>query len=179
MKSKPESMPAGILGEPLRVVNRLVAEGVLLDYAIAGGVAALYYSEPILTFDFDVVCRFPGTGSLLDPTPVFARLKAWGFSFGAEDRVMIHGVPVQFIPATPGLMEEALEKAVSVTVCGVRAKILRAEYLAALMLELYRPKDKAKLDLLVGNEAVAFNQKCFRDLLKRYHLLSKWERFHA
>lgn len=179
MKSKPEGMTAGILGEPLRVVNRLVVEGVLLDYAIAGGVAALYYTEPVLTFDFDVVCRFPGTGSLIDLTPVFARLKAWGFSFGAEDRVMIRGVPVRFIPATPGLMEEALEKSVLVTVCGVRAKILRAEYLAALMLELYRPKDQAKLDLLVGNKAVVFDKKLFMDLLNRYHLLAKWKRFHA
>lgn len=178
MKSKREGMTAGILGEPLRVINRLRNEDVLLDYAIAGGVAALYYTEPVLTYDFDIVCRFPEHGLLINPAPVFAKLKAWGFSFSAEDRIMIHGVPVQFIPATPGLMEEALEKSVTVTVCGVHTKILRAEYLAALMLELYRPKDQAKLDLLAGNKAVVFDQKLFQNLLKRYHLRTKWERFH-
>jgi hypothetical protein len=38
---------------------------------------------------------------------------------GKEDRVTINGVPVQFIPVTPGLMDEALNKAKHVSVCGV------------------------------------------------------------
>ena len=171
-------MKAGILGEPLQVLNRLVADGLILDYAIAGGVAALYYTEPILTYDFDVVCRFPGEGSLIDPSPIFRKLKQWGFRFGPEDRVTINGVPVQFIPASPGLMEEALNKAVDTRVCGVKTKILRAEYLAAVMLELYRPKDRAKLDLLVGNDAVAFDKPLFLDILKRYKLAGKWKRYN-
>ena len=140
--------------------------------------ATLYYTEPVLTYDFDVVCRFPGEGPLIDPAPVFARLKEWGFKFGKEDRVTINGVPVQFIPASPGLMEEALNKAMPVSVCGVKTRILRAEYLAAIMLELYRPKDRAKLDLLVGNEGVVFDKSLYLDILERYKLVAKWRRYN-
>ena len=145
---------------------------------IAGGVAALYYTEPILTYDFDVVCRFPGEGPLIDPSPMFKKLREWGFRFGKEDRVTINGVPVQFIPTSRGLMEEALDKARPVTICGVKTRILRVEYLAALMLELYRPKDRAKLDLLAGNESVAFNKPLFLDILGRYKLTEKWKRYN-
>jgi len=178
MKSDNSSMRTGILDEPLRIINRLLEEKVILEYAIAGGVAALYYTEPVLTYDFDVVCRFPGEGLLIDPSPMFTKLREWGFKFGKEDRVTINGVPVQFIPAAPGLMDEALNKAKHVSVCGVKTRILRAEYLAALMLELYRPKDRAKLDLLTSNESVVFDKSLFLDILKRYKLTQKWKRYN-
>ena len=172
------SITTGILGKPLQVVNRLLEEGLILDYAIGGGVATLFYTEPVLTYDFDIVCRFPEEGMLINPAPVFAQLRRWGYRSGLEDRVNIHGVPVQFIPAAPGLMEEALQYARSATVCGVRTRILRSEHLAALMLDLYRPKDRAKLDLLVGNEAVAFDKPLFLKILKRFTLTKKWKRFN-
>ena len=75
-------------------------------------------------------------------------------------------------------MEEALSKAKPITVCGVRTRILRAEHLAALMLALYRPKDRAKLDLLTGNEAVVLDKSLFLDILKRYQLTEKWKRYN-
>lgn len=75
-------------------------------------------------------------------------------------------------------MEEALTKAKAVSICGVRTSILRAEYLAALMLELYRPKDRAKLDLLIGNKSVAFDKSLFLDILKRHKLVDKWRRYN-
>jgi len=167
-----------ILGEPLRAINRLVAEGLLIDYAIGGGVAALFYTEPVLTYDFDVICRFPDKGKLIDPSPVFAKLKKWGYGFGMEDRIQIKGVPVQFIAASHGLMEEALDKAKSVKIGGINTRILRAEYLAAIMLNLGRPKDLAKLDLLTGNKSVVFDHDLFKDILARYHLTEKWKRFN-
>ena len=57
MKSDNSSMKTGILSEPLRIINRLLEEKVILEYATAGGVAALYYTEHVLTYDFDIVCR--------------------------------------------------------------------------------------------------------------------------
>ncbi len=178
MGNKDENMDVGALGGTLRVINRLVEEGLLLEYAVAGGVATLYYTEPVLTYDFDLVCLFPGKGPLIDPSPIFHKLKEWGYAFGKENRIMINGVPVQLIPAEPGLMEEALDKAAPVEICGVTARILRPEYLAAIMLNLYRPKDRASLDLLIGNGAVKFNQKDFMDIVKRYDLTEKWNRFN-
>lgn len=171
-------MSHGILGKPLQVINQLVAGNLLLDYAIGGGVAALYYTEPVLTYDFDIICRFPTQGELIDPSPVYNKLKELGYNFGVEDRVMIQGVPLQFIPASHGLMEEALDKALPVRICGVKTRILRVEYLAAIMLNLYRPKDRAKLDLIINNESVSFDHGLFKNILERYGLNEKWKRFN-
>jgi hypothetical protein len=49
-----------VLGPVLRVLNDLVDGGFLKEYAIGGGIGVLYYIEPVLTYDFDVVCHFPG-----------------------------------------------------------------------------------------------------------------------
>jgi len=177
-KKKHDGMKRGILDKPLQIINQLVAENLLIDYAIGGGVAALYYTEPVLTYDFDIICRFPGQGDLIDPSPVYNKLNKLGYNFGMEDRVMVEGVPLQFIPASHGLMEEALENAVPVTICGVKTRILRVEHLTAIMLNLYRPKDRAKLDLIVNNKSVSFDRRLFKNIIKHYDLNEKWKRFN-
>jgi hypothetical protein len=57
-------MGGDVLGPVLRVLNELVTGGLLMDYAIGGGVGVLYYVEPVLTYDFDVVCHFPSEGEM-------------------------------------------------------------------------------------------------------------------
>jgi hypothetical protein len=131
----------------------------------------------VLTYDFDVICAFPDTDLLIDPPPIFAYLKEKGCLFGKEDRIVIAGVPVQFIPASAGLVAEALQHAVSIMISDVPTRIVSIEYLIAIMLQLYRPKDRAKLALLINNPAVSVNRVTLADLLTRYELLKKWERY--
>jgi hypothetical protein len=166
----------GVLAPVLSTLNDLVAKRLLRAYAIGGGVGVLYYIEPVLTYDFDVVCLFPGDGPLIDPSPLFDELRRKGFAFGEEDRVLIAGVPVQFIPAEPGLMEEALRAAVEVRIEGVSTRVLRLEHLMANMLRLHRPKDRAKLALIVESHSGAYDAGILREILARYRLLAKWER---
>ncbi len=173
--------PAGevsgsVLGPVLRVLNELVAGGFLTEYAIGGGVGVLYYIEPVLTYDFDVVCHFPGEGPLIDPSPLFGELRRGGYVFGEEDRVLISGVPVQFIPAEPGLMEEALQSAVVVWIEGVPTRVLTLEYLMANMLRLHRPKDRAKLALIAESHGDCYNKDALKAILDRYGLWEKWHR---
>ena len=173
------AMRGDVIGPVLRTLNELKHKGLLTDYAIGGGVAVLYYAEPVLTYDFDVVCVFPhSAGSLLDPTPVYRELKQRGFCFGKEDQIMIAGVPVQFIPADDGLLSEALANAREVVIDGVPARIITLEYLVANMLKLYRPKDRAKLDLIVNNEAVPLDQELLEQILRAHGLLGKWGQFN-
>jgi len=172
-------MRGDIIGPVLRTLNELKNKGLLADYAIGGGVAVLYYAEPVLTYDFDVVCVFPhNAGALLDPTPVYRELKQMGFCFGKEDQIMIAGVPVQFIPADDGLLSEALSNAREIVIEDVPTKIITLEYLVANMLKLYRPKDRAKLDLIVNNEAVPLDQERLEQILGTYSLLEKWRQFY-
>ena len=41
----------------IKVLNQMKSEGVILDYALGGAVAALFYMEPIETHDLDVEAR--------------------------------------------------------------------------------------------------------------------------
>ena len=166
-----------VIAPALKVINDLVKEQLLEDYVIGGGVAVLYYTEPVLTYDFDIICPFPHTGALIDPTPVFAYLKRKGYLFGKEDRINIEGIPVQFIPVSEGLIEDAVKNAVKVNISGVETKILAVEYLVAIMLQLNRPKDRAKIDLLINNDEVSIDMPKLRQILTKYDLTRKWERF--
>jgi hypothetical protein len=166
-----------VIAPVLEVMNDLLKEHLLEDYAIGGGIAVLYYTEPVLTYDFDVICVFPQSGVLVDPTPVFTYLKGKGYLFGEEDRVNIEGIPVQFIPVSEGLVEEAIKNAKNVTISGVQTKILTVEYLVAIMLQLNRPKDRAKIDLLINNDEVSVDMSKMQQILTTYGLTKKWERF--
>ena len=59
--------------------------------------------------------------------------------------VVVSGWPVQFLPPTGPLIEEALAKAVEVDIAGIPARVFTAEYLAAIALHTGRAKDKARL----------------------------------
>ena len=175
-ESKSDEIGAGVLAPALRVLNELVTGGFLTEYAISGGVGVLYYVEPVLTYDFDVVCLFPDAGPLVDPSPLFGELRRRGFVFGEEDRVLIAGVPVQFIPAEPGLMEEALQSAVDVRIEGEATRVLTLEYLMANMLRLHRAKDRAKLALIADSHGDCYNDDVLKAILDRYGLWEKWHR---
>jgi len=166
-----------VIAPVLEMMNDLVQNHLLENYVIDDGIAVLYYTEPVLTYDFDVICVFPHSGVLIDPTPVFSYFKRKGYLFGEEDRINIEGIPVQFIPASEGLVEEAVKNAVNVTISGVQTKILSVEYLVAIMLQLNRPKDRAKIDLLINNDEVSVDMPKMQQILTRYELTKKWERF--
>lgn len=170
-----DKLKVEVLAPILRVLNDLAAKHFLSDYAIGGGVGVLYYVEPVLTYDFDVVCLFPGSSTLIDPSPLFAELKRQGFDFADEDRVSIHGILVQFIPAEPGLMGEALKQAVSIQIEGVATRILRLEYLMANMLRIFRVKDRAKLALIAESHLEAVDPHLLKDILVRYDLWERWQ----
>jgi hypothetical protein len=84
---------------------------------------------------------------------------------------------VQFIPVSEGLVEDAVKNAVKVNISGVETKILAVEYLVAIMLQLNRPKDRAKIDLLVNNDEVAIDIPKLQQILTKHNLMNKWERF--
>jgi hypothetical protein len=61
----------GVLGlkKTLKVLNDLKKKGIIKDYAIAGGIATIFYVEPILTYDLDIFftnCR--------NSSPIYPRI---------------------------------------------------------------------------------------------------------
>ncbi|HXI13786.1 MAG TPA: hypothetical protein VNM92_14250 [Thermoanaerobaculia bacterium] len=154
--------------EVIVTINKVEADGVIDRYAIGGAVGA--------TLDIDVFVAFraePGP-QLVSLKPVFDYLAARGYSMKGE-YVMIAGWPVQFLPPTGPLVEEALAQAATTDVDGVPARVFGAEHLAAIALQTGRAKDKARLLQFIEEGAV--DSIHFQELIRRHGLVDVWTKF--
>jgi hypothetical protein len=160
----------------IAAINQMQADGIIERYAIGGAVGATFYLEPVSTLDVDVFIAFrPQAGSLLaSPQPLFDYLKARGNTMEGE-YIVIAGWPVQFLPASGPLAEEALAQAVEKDVAGIRVRVFTAEHLAAIALQTGRAKDKARLLQFI--ETGALDRARFQAIIARHGLLEAWQRF--
>ena len=158
------------------MLNQMERDGVIKRYAIGGAVGATFYLEPVSTLDVDVFIAFkPQPESIIvSPAPIFDYLKGFGCKM-EDDYIVISGWPVQFLPASGPLLEEALVKAAEVDVEGVPARVFTPEYLAAIALQTGRAKDKARLLQFV--EAGVLESAKFEQLVDRRQLTDKWQKF--
>ena len=161
------------------ILEQLLLEGIVSRYAVGGATAAGFHGEPLATRDVDVfVFLDPPEGSLIVTLdPVFRRLGELGFNEFEEEGLLIHGFPVQFLSAAPGLEAEAVEQAMIVEWEDHRLRVMRPEHLAVIALTVGRPKDRARLVYLV--ELPDFNIESFRQILTRYQLLERWQQWAA
>jgi hypothetical protein len=142
------------LVDVFRVLNDLKRDGILYEYAIGGGMAILFYAEPVRTYDIDVfVFLPPQTGPILVMTPLYDALRERGFTFDAE-HVLIHDVPVQFLPAYNALVEEAVDQAVMHDYEGVAVRVIGPEHLAALAIQTGGRKRRLRAEALLEEGAV-------------------------
>ena len=158
------------------MLNQMERDGVIKRYAIGGAVGATFYLEPISTLDVDVFIAFkPQQESIIvSPAPIFDYLKGFGCKM-EDEYIVISGWPVQFLPASGRLLEEALTEAAQVDVEGVPARVCSPEYLAAIALQTGRAKDKARLLQFV--EAGVLDSARFEQLVDRHQLTDKWQQF--
>jgi len=159
-----------------RDANQLERDAVIKRYAIGGAVGATFYLEPVSTLDVDVFIAFkqqPGS-MLISPAAIFDYLKGFGCKMEGE-HIVIGGWPVQFLPASGPLLEEALAGAGGVDVEGVSTRVLSAEHLAAIALQTGRAKDKARLLAFIEAKAIDFAR--FQEIVSRHGLTAQWQRF--
>lgn len=160
----------------IATVNTMVTDGVIEQYAIGGAVGAIFYIEPLSTVDIDVfVALQPQSGQMLLTTqPLFDYLTARGCTVQGE-YLVIGNWPVQFLPPASPLVEEALSTAKDFAIEDVIARVFTAEHLAAMALQVGRPKDYARLLQFV--EAGVLEDKRLEDILARHQLTEAWRRF--
>ena len=162
------------LRDAFAAINRMRADGVIERYAIGGAVGATFYLEPIATLDLDVFVAFEAQRGLISAKPIFDYLTARGAVVQGE-YLVVAGWPVQFLPATNDLVEEAIGDARSFDVEGEPASVFTAEHLAAIALQTGRAKDKARVIQFV--EAGALDADRLESILSRHHLSEAWSRF--
>lgn len=159
----------------IKVLNQMVEDGIVSDYAIGGAIALSFYTEPQETADIDIFVHFhhETVTGFINMGPMWDYLtEKHGFSYEGE-HINIHGFPVQFLSADE-LTGEAMKNAESVDVDGEQARVLTKEYLAAIMVNVGRPKDKVRLELLL--ELGEFDFDKFETILRDFGLLDKWSR---
>jgi hypothetical protein len=127
----------------LQVIEGMTRLGIIKAYAIGGGIAATYYIEPILTYDL-VIFFIPIKEGLDELAPIYEFARGRGYVEQAE-ALLIEGFPVQFIPAYNDLVREAVAGASTLRYRDVEAKVVRAEYLAAIALQTGRAKDRERV----------------------------------
>jgi len=131
--------------KPLKVINQMQLEGLFTKYAIGGGIASLFYIEPMATFDLDIFIILPETsGALVSLSPLYDWLAQRGYETEKE-QVIIEGIPVQFIPVYNDLVKDGVQNAVEKRYGNTKTFVLQQEYLVAIMLQTLRPKDRERL----------------------------------
>jgi len=159
----------------LEVVNRLERDGIIGRYAIGGAMAAVFYTEPVSTFDIDIFIAFSANPSgLISLSPLYEALAKKGFSVSGE-HVEIGGVPVLFLAAYNALVEEALEKAVEIHYEDITTRIFSLEHVIAIALQTGRPKDRGRVAMLLSQAKP--DMTLLDDILHRYGLKGIWTKW--
>jgi len=159
----------------LQVLNEMERDGVFTRYAIAGAMAATFYTEPVLTFDLDVFVLLQSSATgLVSLAPIYDALRTRGYK-EEQECILIEGVPVQFLPAYNALIEEALAQAREIDYEGVPARVVRAEHLIAICLQTGRAKDRARVAML--REQAHLDHELLADILRRHQLEEKWKQW--
>ena len=161
----------------LQVLNLLIEDGVISDYAIGGAMGATFYLEPVMTMDLDIFIISLDKFDLLPLQPIYSALRAKGYLPDEHEKecINIEGTPVQFLPAYNALLEEACNSAQITDYEGTRTKVISAEHLVAISLQTGRAKDQ--LMVLAFRDAEILNEKKLDDILSRYGLKEKWQQW--
>src|SRR3984893_69829 len=154
------------LADVLRAANELVSAGLIENYALGGALAAIYYTEPITTYDADII--FVASDKTLSAgiPAIYSHLQSKGWRVERE-HLLVKDFPVQFL-AVSGLTEEAVRNANKIEYEGVTAKVFRPEYIIAIAASVGRYKDLARIEQLL--EQAKIDKALLDDILHRYNL---------
>jgi hypothetical protein len=162
--------PVTSFNNALRALGELKRLALIEDYAIAGAMALVFWTEPIPTYDLDVLVFLPPqAGPIVSLAPLYAWAEDRGFPVEAE-HVLVEGVPVQFLPAHNELADEAIETAATLEYETVTVRVVRPEYLIALYLEPGARTAKRRERAAALIESPGTDQTLLADLLRRFRL---------
>ena len=111
---------------------------------------------------------------LISLSPIYNHCRAKGYRVYKE-HIIIEGLPVQFIPVYNELIQEAVKNAAEKKYKKTKTKTLKPEYLIAIMLQTFRPKDKERMMKLI--EETKINNEYLKKILQKHKLGERYEQF--
>jgi len=164
MKAAPSFLNA------LRALEELKRLVIIEDYAIAGAMALVFWTEPIPTYDLDVLVFLAEQEKpIVSLESIYQWAAARGYPVDAE-HVIVEGVPVQFLPSHNELADEAIKTASTLDYEGVAVRVVRPEYLVALYLEPSARTAKRRERAAALMEAAVTDQSLVKKLIHRFNL---------
>jgi hypothetical protein len=158
----------------LDVIEDLQKKSLINQYAIGGGIAAIFYLESIITFDIDIFfIPAEEDQNLMALSPIYEYLKKEGYK-PEKEYIIIEGIPVQFLPAFNQLVKEAVSEAANIRYKDVDTKVMKLEYLIAIMLQTNRPKDRERVVKAI-NEGKP-DKALLEKILNKFELKTRLER---
>jgi hypothetical protein len=156
--------------DTLRALNAMKAEGVIEEYAIAGAMALVFWTEPVPTFDLDVLVVLRGSsGGLVSLGAIYEWAAKRGYA-AEEEHILVEGLPTQFVPSPNDLATEAIGAAGDVDYEGVRVRVVRPEHLIALYLEPQARTQKRRERAAMLLALPSLNRALLDEILERYGL---------
>ena len=138
-----------------QLLNQMIRDGVIPNYAIGGAIGAVFYVEPFATQDIDVfVLMTDEQTGLVTEIPGWRYLKQHGYTEIRGEAIVVEDWPVQFIPVSDALEEEAFLNAAVQEFEGESVRVMLAEHLVAIMLKVGRLKDSVRAQMFFSQEAV-------------------------
>lgn len=157
-----------------QLLNGLKSAGIIQDYAIFGAVAQMRYTEPVATFDTDVLVLLGANPGLDALSRIYGHCKARGYLPQGE-AVMVGEWPVQFMPVFSALTNEAVDEAEVGEIEGEPVRVVGATHLAVIALSVGRAKDHIRILALI--EAGAATAAEIGRMADRHGLSKDWTKF--
>ena len=161
-----------------QLLNEMVREGQIANYAIGGAIGAVFYVEPFATQDIDVFVMME-----TEPSGLVARIPGWdylkerGYTETRGEAIVVEDWPLQFIPVSDALEEEAYLNATTVDFESEPVRVVLAEHLVAIMLRTGRVKDLARAEMFFSEEAIDLD--LLLEIISRHKLEKQWMNFQA
>ena len=107
---------------------------------------------------------------------MYGYLKAKGYK-AEKEHIIIEGIPVQFLPIYNQLIEKAVDNAVQLKYKDTTVNVLSQEYLVAIMVQTFRPKDKERIIKFLNEGDV--DEAHLEKILEKHNLKKKFETFRG
>lgn len=149
----------------IKILNQLVADGLIEDYAIGGSVAMLFYAEPVISKYVDVFLKVKSDSLSISYIPIYEHLKNLGYEM-IDQHFVIEGVAIDFWPEHTYLIVEAMDNRTTMKYSGENVNVLTPEYLVAIALQTGRPQNYQEAIILLNEADI--------NITKLFGILKKW-----